>query len=81
MFLFYTYANETPHTDSDLNIYVVMSENSDIREIDAIRLIHRAIRDSKTMSVDVVVSKQKKFNKRKAAPTIERQIVQEGIVL
>lgn len=81
MFLFGSYANGTLHADSDLDIYVVMSEDSDIREIDAIRLIHRAIRNSKTMSVDVVVSKQNKFNQRKAEPTIERQIVQEGIVL
>jgi predicted nucleotidyltransferase len=81
IYLFGSYANGTPNSDSDLDIYVVMSENADIREIDAMRLIHRAIRDKKTLPVDVVVGKEKKFNQRKAAPTIERQIVQEGVVL
>jgi len=41
IFLFGSYANGTPHADSDLDIYVVMPENADIREIDAMRLIHR----------------------------------------
>ena len=81
IFLFGSYANGTPHADSDLDIYVVMAENADIREIDAMRLIHRAIRDKKTMPVDVVVSKKNKFNQRKSTPTIERQIVQAGMVL
>jgi predicted nucleotidyltransferase len=37
--LFGSYANGTPHADSDLDIYVVMSENANIREIDAMKLI------------------------------------------
>jgi predicted nucleotidyltransferase len=81
IFLFGSYANGRPHTDSDLDIYVVMSENADVRKIDAMKLIYRAIRDKKTMPVDVVVSKENKFNQRKFAPTLERQIVQEGMVL
>ena len=81
IFLFGSYVNGNPHADSDLDIYVVMQENAEIREIDAIRLIHRAIRDKKTMPVDVIVSKESKFNQRKSSPTIERQIAQEGMVL
>ncbi len=81
IFLFGSHVNGKPHADSDLDIYVVISEDADIREIDAIKLIHRAIRDKKTMPVDVVVSKKNKFNQRKCAPTIERQIVQEGMML
>ena len=81
IFLFGSYVNGTPHADSDLDIYVVMADNADIREIDAMRLIHKAIRDKKTMPVDVVVSKKNKFNQRKSTPTIERQIAQEGMVL
>jgi len=81
IFLFGSYAGGTPHAGSDLDIYVVMPENADIREIDAMRLIRKAIRGKKTMPVDVVVSKENKFNQRKSAPTIERQIAQEGMVL
>lgn len=81
IFLFGSYADGKPHDESDLDIYVVMSENADIREIDAMRLIRKAIRDRKTRPVDVLVSKENKFNQRKSIPTIERQIAQEGIVL
>lgn len=81
IFLFGSYANGTPHADSDLDIYVVIPENANIREIDAMKLIHRAIRDKKTMPVDVIVSKRNKFNQRKSTPTIERQITQEGMLL
>lgn len=81
IFLFGSYANGTPHADSDLDIYVVIPENANIREIDAMKLIHRVIRDKKTMPVDVIVSKRNKFNQRKSTPTIERQIAQEGMLL
>lgn len=52
-----------------------------MREIDAVKLIRKAIRGQKTMPVDVMASRENEFNRRKTAPTIERQIVQEGIVL
>lgn len=81
IYLFGSYANGIPHEDSDLDLYVVMSENTNIREIDAIKLIRRAIRDKKTLPVDIVVSKESKFNQRKSRPTIEQQIVQDGRVL
>ncbi len=47
IFLFGSYVYGEPHADSDLDIYVVIPENAEIREIDAMRLIHRAIRDKK----------------------------------
>jgi len=58
-----------------------MPDNTDIREIDAMKLIHKVIRDKKTLPVDVIISKKDKFNKRKSTPTIEREIAQEGMVL
>ncbi len=79
--LFGSYAGETQHDDSDLDIYVVMQENADIREIDAMRLIRKAIRNKKTMPVDIVVSRASKFNRRKLAPSIERQIAEDGVLL
>ena len=81
IFLFGSYADGKPNIDSDLDIYVVMSDNAKIKEIDAMKLIRKAIRDKKTMPVDIVVSKENKFNKRKSSITIERQIEQDGILL
>lgn len=45
------------------------------------KLINKAIRDKKTIPVDVIVRKKNKFNQRKYIPSIERQIAQEGMVL
>lgn len=81
IFLFGSYADGKPDADSDLDIYVVMSDKAKIKEIDAMRLIRKAIRDKKTMPVDIVVGKEKKFNKRKSSITIERQIEKDGILL
>lgn len=81
IYLFGSYVDGTPHADSDLDIFVVMSDSTDIREIEAMKLIHKAIREIKTMPVDVIVSKKNKFNQRKSTPTIERQIAEEGMVL
>lgn len=79
--LFGSYANGRPDIDSDLDIYVVMPDSAKIKEIDAIRLIRKAIRDKKTFPVDIIVSKEKKFNQRKALNTIEHQIDKDGILL
>jgi predicted nucleotidyltransferase len=81
IYLFGSYASGTPHPDSDLDLYVIMPEDAGIREIDAMKIIRRAIRDKKTVPVDVVVGKRRRFDLRMAAPTIERQIASEGVVL
>ena len=81
IFLFGSYATGISHADSDLDIFVVLKEDADIREIDAMKLISKAIRDKKTMPVDIIVSKKNKFNQRKYTPSIERHIAQEGMVL
>ena len=47
IFLFGSYAKGIVHEESDLDIYVVIPENTDIREIDAMRLIRKAIRNKK----------------------------------
>lgn len=81
IFLFGSFAGGTPHADSDLDLYVVVPDNVNIREIDAMRLIRKAIRDRKTMPVDVIVGKKDKFNRLKSTPSIERQIVRKGMML
>lgn len=81
MLLLGSHAYGTPDAESDPDIYVVLANDAGIREIDAMKLIRRSIRDRKTMPIDVVVGKESEFNRRISAPTIERQIVQEGVVL
>lgn len=81
IYLFGSYAGGTPHADSDLDIYVVMPDDVDIREIDAMRAIRKGIRDKTSMPVDVLVNKESTFSQRAANPTMERKIAREGILL
>jgi uncharacterized protein len=81
IYLFGSYADGKADADSDLDIYIVMSDKAEINEIDAMKLIRKAIRDKKTMPVDILVGKEKKFNRRKSSITIESQIEKNGILI
>jgi predicted nucleotidyltransferase len=80
IYLFGSYANGTPRKDSDLDLYVV-AKDSVTDCVEASVAIRKAIRDKKTMPVDIVVDRQSTFQRRKTAPTIERVIAREGLVL
>jgi predicted nucleotidyltransferase len=79
--LFGSYAYGKPHKDSDLDLYVVLKDEAGMRDIDAGLKIRRAIRDQKNMPVDIVVSKQGEFLRRKEDPSIERKISREGVLI
>jgi len=81
IYLFGSYARGMPHRDSDIDLYVILPTDASIRDIDAMKLIRRAIRDKKTMPVDVIVAKRDQFEQRKTGPTMEREIASEGVVL
>lgn len=81
IFLFGSYAGGSPHQDSDLDIYVVMPDTAQIREIDAMNSISHALYGKISMPVDVIVSRRSRFEARKSAATLERLIVREGLVL
>jgi predicted nucleotidyltransferase len=79
IFLFGSYAYGTPNKDSDLDLYIVLKDDLQIREIDAGVQIQLAIGRKKSMPVDIIVNKKSTYLKRKQAPTIERKIAREGI--
>jgi predicted nucleotidyltransferase len=79
IYLFSSYAHGTPHSDSDLDLYVVLKDDTEMRELDAILEIGKAISRKKSMPVDILASKKNRFLDRKEAPTLERQIERQGI--
>jgi len=81
IYLFGSYADGTPHKDSDLDIFVVMKDGTDMREIEAGILIRRAIARRKTMPVDILVEKHRSWLERKILPSIERHIASKGKLL
>jgi len=81
IYLFGSYAYGMPHKDSDLDFYVVLKDEAEMRELDASIKIMNAICDVKTMPVDIISTKKSRYLWLKNGPTMERKIAREGILL
>ena len=81
IYLFGSYAYGTPHTDSDLDLYVVLKDEVQLRDIDAAIKIRLAICEHQSMPLDLLVMKNSQYLERKAAPTLERKVAREGILI
>jgi predicted nucleotidyltransferase len=79
IYLFGSYAYGTPHKDSDLDLYVVLKDNAETREFDAVVKIFHAIGPVKTKPVDIIANKKSKYLRLISGPTMERKIAREGI--
>ena len=79
IYLFGSYAYGTPHKDSDLDLYVVLKDETNMRLIDAAIAIRIAIGRKKTMPIDIVTNTLGKYTERSGFPTLERTISREGI--
>ncbi|GHV39017.1 hypothetical protein AGMMS49546_10360 [Spirochaetia bacterium] len=79
IYLFGSYAYGTPNKDSDLDLYIVVKDDMEMREIDAGIKIRMALSRSQTMPLDIIVSKNNTYLRRKLGPTMERKIAREGI--
>jgi predicted nucleotidyltransferase len=79
IWLFGSYAYGTPHKDSDLDLYVVLKDDVQMRLLDVVIKIRIAIGRQKTMPVDILVNKLCRYRELAESPTVERTIIQEGI--
>ncbi|MCL1807758.1 MAG: nucleotidyltransferase domain-containing protein [Oscillospiraceae bacterium] len=80
IYLFGSHAYGTPSDESDLDIYVVVPDDTeDIPEL------HGDIRcllwGKKAKELDLLIGRSSVFNRRKNGPTIERVIAEKGTVL
>ena len=80
IYLFGSYAYGTPTEESDIDIYVVIPDES-IRPIDAMHLIGSAIYKDQMKPIDILVRKSSDFNQRKLLPTLERTVARDGVLL
>jgi len=79
IWLFGSYAYGTPHKDSDLDLYIVLKDDIQMRLIDAAINIRIAIGRKKTMPVDVVTNTLGKYSERSRFPSLERTVANKGI--
>ena len=80
IYLFGSYAYGTATPNSDIDIYVVVPDDTtDLPELQAD--IRELLWKKKSVPFDLLIGRSSTFNKRKNSPTLEREIVQKGMLL
>ena len=80
IYLFGSYAYGTPHTDSDFDLYVVLKNETPMREVEAMDAIGLATYKKRNRAVDFLVHKKDRFLERSPGmSTIEKVVLTEGI--
>ena len=79
IYLFGSYAYGTPHKDSDLDLYVVLKDEVQMRDLDAGLQIRLAIDRKKSMPVDIIAKKKKDFLVCLDDITLERKVTRDGV--
>jgi len=78
IYLFGSYANGVPNSDSDIDIYVVVPDSeTDIIELNA--KIRTDLSVKKMMLMDLLIGKKSVFENRKNRLTLENVIANEGV--
>jgi len=80
IWLFGSYAYGTPHKDSDIDIYIVMKDDAEMRDVEAMDAVNYG-RFMKRMRkpVDVLAIKQNRWNYRAENFSMERKIKAQGL--
>lgn len=81
IYLFGSYARGEQRNDSDIDLYVVLSDDAPIRATDAMTDINEAIYHIKTIPTDILVSKKSRFDARRTGFTIEHEVAEKGTLL
>jgi predicted nucleotidyltransferase len=80
IYLFGSYAYGVPNEESDLDIYVVVPDDTTgLIELQAD--IRGLLWKKRSSPLDLLIGRSSVFNRRKNGPTLERVIDQRGIVL
>lgn len=82
IYLFGSFAKGTEREDSDYDFYVVIPDDSGMREREATWAIRKSLRGKRKRSLDMLVGKQSKFNRRKDYfYSIENEVKETGVKL
>ena len=80
VYLFGSYAYGVPDEESDYDFYIVLDDSRTDWHEETVKA-YRAIRNTRTRPVDILVGTESKFEKRKRLPTIEQEVFQKGVLL
>ena len=80
IYLFGSFASGTAHTDSDLDFYIIVDDG--VKNLHTIAAsAHKAVRDVKQRSVDILVGTKSGFAERKDQFTVENEVFHKGILI
>ena len=80
IYLFGSYAYGTPNDESDYDLCVVVPD-SEVRVVDEIKKLRRALFVVQTVPLDLLVYHNSRFEEKKATSSFERKIASEGVLL
>jgi predicted nucleotidyltransferase len=81
IYLFGSYAYGEPHENSDLDFYVVIPDDAD-RPIEVMHKIRMNLGVlGQTMPIDIIAARSSRFADLSILPSMERQIIREGVLL
>jgi len=80
IFLFGSHAYGTPKKDSDYDFYVVLKDGME-NPLIVMQKIYEYMCDTNYIPVDVLANYKSNFEQRSTLPTIERTIVNKGVLL
>jgi len=82
IYLFGSFANGTERDDSDYDFYIVIPDESGMKESEADFAIRQGLRGKRKRSIDMLVGNQSKFNRRKDYfYSIENEVKETGVKL
>jgi predicted nucleotidyltransferase len=79
IYLFGSYAYGEPNQESDLDIYVVISDDGDFDTINISTKIRQALYKKKTIPMDLLISPKSVFNNKKEKISLENIVAKKGI--
>lgn len=80
IYLFGSYADGSYTNDSDLDFYIVVSDDAaDLAGLTA--QAYRSIRRVKRRPVDILISTNSRFERNKDKPGVEQEVYQKGVLL
>lgn len=80
IYLYGSFAKGTESQNSDIDLYLVMSDGSE-EQLAVVQKAYKAIRRKRKRPVDIVVGYESEFIKKQFEPTLEKEVIDTGVVL
>ena len=81
IYLFGSFAKGSQNEDSDFDFYIIVDDNKEKEVLPLTAKAYKSIRFKQKRPVDIIVNTRSHFDRRKSLPTIEKEVVDTGVLL